>query len=328
MKKLLKWGGLIVLVCLLGWFAAARLGWLATDRQAMIARYADAPSKFLTIDGVPMHVRVEGEGFPVLMLHGSNQNLHQWDPLVERMGKGYKIIRVDWSPYGLSGPDPKGDYTNARAAQLVGGVLDALKVDRVAVISTSNGANVALQLNADRPDRIAAMSFSILPLERPSQTRPVDWKIKAALAFHENLLPSYHPLFYYRWIFEDTSHPGWKVPAYLPQMMYDMANLPDVIPRQKAYIASNVVLFKTTDVGAVAQKVAVPTQLIWCEQDTVISQGPEATTRRFTNTHVAVTRYPDVGHWPMWEQPDRFARDVKAFLARTVGPDAPVTAAP
>ncbi|MET0364093.1 MAG: alpha/beta hydrolase, partial [Sphingobium sp.] len=246
MKIFLKAAGLIIglaVLAFLGWFGAARMGWLASDREAMIARYADAPSRFLTIDGVPMHVRVEGKGFPVLMLHGSNQNLHQWDPLVARLGKGYKIIRVDWSPYGLSGPDPKGAYTNARAAQLVGGVLDALKVDKVAVVSTSNGGNVALQLNADRPERIAAMSFSILPLERPSQTRAIDWKIKAALAFHEAVLPYYHPLAFYRWILEDTSHPGWQVPDAAARLAYDMANLPGVIPHQKAYIASNVVLF-------------------------------------------------------------------------------------
>jgi pimeloyl-ACP methyl ester carboxylesterase len=330
MRKALRIVGVlagVVLLAFLGWFGAAKAGWLATDRDAMIARYAGAPSQFITVDGVPMHVRVEGQGYPVLMLHGSNQNLQQWDPLVERLRGHYRIIRLDWSPYGLSGPDPTGNYTNARAAQLVGGVLDALKIDRVAVISTSNGANVALQLNADRPERISAMSFSILPLERPSQTRAVNWKIKAALAFHEKLLPYYHPKFYYRWIFEDTSHPGWAVPDALPQMMYDMANMPGVIPRQKAYIASNVKLFKTTDVGAVAATVKAPTQLIWCELDTVISQGPEATTRRFTNTSVDVVRYPDVGHWPMWEQPERFAKDVKAFLDRTVGPKAPTAAA-
>jgi len=328
-RRTLRVAGLALGVLLLGflaWLGAARAGWLDSDRATMVARYAAPPSRFITVDGVPMHVRVEGQGFPVLMLHGSNQNMQQWDRVVERLRDHYQIIRVDWSPYGLSGADPTGNYTNARAAQLVGGVLDALKVGKVAVLSTSNGANVALQLNADRPNRIAALSFSILPLERPSQTRTIDWKIRAALAFHENILPYHHPKFYYRWILEDTSHPGWQVPDDAVQLAYDMANLPGVIPRQKAYIASNVKLFKTTDVGAIAATVTAPTQLVWCDLDTVISQGPETTTRRFTNTKVDVVRYRDVGHWPMWEQPDRFSRDVKAFLDRTVGPAAPVQA--
>ena len=99
------------------------------------------------------------------------------------------------------------------------------------------------------------MAFSILPLERPSQTRKVDWRIKQALAFHEAWLPDYHPRWYYRLVFRDTSHPGWQPPEFLSQMMYDMSNLPGAIQRQKKYLASNVVLFKTTDVGAIAAKV-------------------------------------------------------------------------
>lgn len=308
--------GLLValgLLLLLGWFVAAKAGWLASDRQAMIERYAQPPSRFITVDGVPMHVRVEGSGPAVLMLHGTGVNLHEWDPLAERLRDGYKIIRVDWPPYGLSGPDPKG-YSTAEAARLVGLVLDALNVHKVAVIATSNGSNVALQLNADDPSRITAMAFSILPLERPSQTRKVDWRIRALMRFHEALLPYYHSRYFYWLAFKDTSHPGWKVPPFLPQMMYDMSNLPNAIRNQKQYLASNVVLFKTSDVGAIAEKVHVPVLLQWCDADTVISQGAQASIRRFTNTHVTLIHYPNVGHWPMWEIPDRFAADIRRFL--------------
>ncbi|MET0362883.1 MAG: alpha/beta hydrolase [Sphingobium sp.] len=303
----------LALLALLLWFIPAKLGWFATDRAAMEQRYAGPPSTFMTVDGVRMHVRVEGKGFPVLMLHGTGVNLHEWDPLAERLKGRYRIVRVDWPPYGLSGPNPKG-YTTAEAARLVGLVLDRLNLTKVAVVATSNGSNVALQLNADKPERIAAMAFSILPLERPSQTRKVDWRIKTMLTFHEAVLPYYHPMIYYRLIFPDTGHVGWNPPAYLPQMMHDMSNLPGAIRNQKEYLASNVVLFKTTDVGAVAGKVKAPVLLQWCEQDTVISQGPEASVKRFTATKVRLVRYPDVGHWPMWEIPDRFAADIGTFL--------------
>lgn len=307
----------LLLLAFAAWFVPARLGMFATDRAAMVARYAQPPSRFITVDGVPMHVRVEGKGFPVLMLHGTGVNLHEWDPLAERLRSRYQVIRVDWPPYGLSGPNPKG-YTTPEAARLVGLVLDRLGVKKVAVVATSNGSNVALQLNADKPDRIAAMAFSILPLERPSQTRKVDWRIRQMLTFHEAVMPEYHPLVYYKLIFEDTGHPGWKVPPFLPQMMYDMSNLPDAIRNQKAYLAANVKLFKTTDVGAIAEKVTAPVLLQWCERDTVISQGPEASVARFTRTHVDLIRYPNVGHWPMWEIPDQFAGDVGKFLDRVV----------
>ena len=64
--------------------------------------------------------------------------------------------------------------------------------------------------------------------------------------------------------------------------------------------------------------IRAPVLLQWCERDTVIAQGAEASVRRFANTHVDLVRYPNVGHWPMWEIPDRFAQDIKTFLDRTV----------
>lgn len=308
----------LLLLLFLAWFMPAKMGAFATDRQAMIERYAGPPSTFVTVDGVPMHVRVEGSGPSVLMLHGTGVNLHEWDPLAERLRSTYRIVRIDWPPYGLSGPiNPRG-YTTAEAARLVGLVLDKLKILKIAVVATSNGSNVALQLNATRPGLVNAMVFSILPLERPSQTRAVDWRIANAVKFHKAWLPDYHPRWFYRLLFRDTGHPGWQPPEFLPQMMYDMSNLPGAIERQQEYLASNVVLFKTTDVGAIAEKVVVPVLLQWCEQDTVISQGAGASVKRFTNTSVKLINYPNVGHWPMWEIPDRFANDVRAFLDANV----------
>ncbi|MDE1150816.1 MAG: alpha/beta hydrolase [Azospirillaceae bacterium] len=311
-------GGLLGLILLLAvvflvWFVPAKLGWLASDRALMAERYAQAPSRFITVDGVPMHVRVEGKGPAVLMLHGTGVNMREWDPAVERLRDHYTIVRVDWPPYGLSGPDAKG-YTTAEAARLVGLVLDELKYDRIIVVATSNGCNVALQMNIDNPDRFRAMTFSMLPLERPSQTRKVDWRIRWMLNFHNAVLPDYHPKFYYRWVFEDTSHPGWVVPDYLPQMMYDMGNLAGAITNQQSFLKSNARLFQTTDMGAVAEQVRVPVLLQWSDEDTVISQGADASVKRFTQTQVKLIHYPGVGHWPMWEIPDQFAADLKAFL--------------
>ncbi|WP_035707140.1 alpha/beta fold hydrolase [Niveispirillum irakense] len=305
---------LLLAVSFLAWFIPAKLGWLATDRDAMIARYAQPPSRFIEVDGVPMHVRVEGQGPALLMLHGTGVNLHEWDPTAERLKTDYTVIRVDWPPYGLSGPNPKG-YTTAEAARLVGRVLDELAVDHVVVIATSNGCNVGLQLNIDNPARIRAMAFSVLPLIRPSQTRKVDWRLRQLIPLHNKWLPDYHARYFYQLVLQDTGHHGWEVPSYMVQMMYDMANLPGAITNQQAYLKSNVDLFQTMDVGAMAEHVRVPVLLQWPEEDTVIAQGADASVQRFTQaTSMTLIRYPNVGHWPMWEIPDQFAADIRTFL--------------
>lgn len=322
MSRAVRTALLIVLVLAAGIVAlvlALRAGAFATTLADGRAQFAGPPSQFVTVDGVELHVRDEGTGPPVVLLHGSIVNLHEWDPVVERLKSRYRLIRVDWPPYGFSGQDPTGVYTTARAAELVAGLVDRLGLQSFALVSTSNGSNVALEYNARHPGRVNAMAFSMLPLERPSQTRKVDWRLKAMGWFHSTFVPDWRTREFWRLVLVDTTSPGFVAPDVMVESMYVANNVPGALARQRAYIASNTKLFKTTDVGAVAEKVTAPVLLQWCEVDTVISQGAERSIARFSNTSVKLIRYPQLGHFPMWEDPDLFTRDLAAFLDEHAG---------
>lgn len=299
---------------------ALRAGWAETDRTVAIQRWAGPPSKFVTVDDVPIHVVEEGQGPVVVLLHGSIVDLAEWDDVAARLKGSYRVVRFSWPPYGLSGPDPKGEYTTARAADLMDGLMKALGHDRFAVVATSNGSNVALEFNRRYPGHATAMAFSMLPLERPSQTRKVDWRLQAMLAFHNNLVPGWRHKEFWQLVLEDTTPPTFKPRPEIAERIRDMNNLPGALERQAKYIASNTKLFKTTDVGAVAETVRVPVLLQWCSYDTVISQGPAASVKRFVNAKIELIEYPQLGHFPMWENPDLFTRDLKAFLDRYQAP--------
>ena len=307
---------LVLLALLAGIVLSMRAGWWNTDRAEMEARWAASPSRFTMVDGVRLHYRDEGKGPVVVLLHGSIVNLHEWSEVVPLMTDRFRVIRLDWSPYGLSGPDPTGQHTTARAAQLLDGLLRQLEVDRFTLVSTSNGANVALEYNRQFPGHATAMAFSVLPLERPSQTRVIDWRLRAMMPFHEYLVPDWRSHLWFRLILEDTTPDKFEPTAQMVDSIYATANLPGALQRQREYIADNARLFQTSDVGAVAEAVKVPVLLQWCSYDTVISQGAQASIDRFTNTRVELIEYRDLGHFPMWEDPVRFTRDLVAFIDR------------
>ena len=53
-----------------------------TDPVEMRAKYGSAPSQFLSLSpGLTVHVRDQGprDGFPVVLIHGSNASLHTCD---------------------------------------------------------------------------------------------------------------------------------------------------------------------------------------------------------------------------------------------------------
>ena len=313
----------ILLCAVLAFYATLRLGLWSSDADALKARYAQPPSQFLTIDNVPLHVRIEGNGPVVVMLHGSLLNLHEWDPVVTRLRAHYRIVRLDWPPYGLSGPDPTGIYSTPRAATLLAGLVDRLGLARFVIVATSNGCNVALEYAARHPGHIKAMAFSILPLERPSQTRRMDWRVAWLQAIHRAILPHYHFAFWYRLILEDTTPPSYRPSPKLVQMIYRMDNLPGAEQRQTRFIQSNVALFRNGDVMAQAAKVRVPVLLQWCDYDTVISQSARRSVAAFADASVKLVTYPDLGHFPMLEQPARFSNDLGAFLDSVDKPSPP-----
>lgn len=310
-------GGLVLL--LLGAIASLRAGLWQSDREALIAEYVVAPSRMVTVEGVPLHVRDEGQGPVVVMLHGSIVNLHEWDLVAERLIDRYRVVRLDWPPYGLSGPDPTGEYSTARAAQLLAGLVEQLDLPPFVLVATSNGGNVALEFNQRYPGHVRAIALSILPLERPSQARAVDWRIRAMRRFHDAVLPDFRFRSWYRLIVEDTT-PGFSPTDAMVEPVFDMNNLPGALRRQKQYVESNTKIFKAGDaIAKTAASVTVPVLLQWCDRDDVVSQGPQSTVARFSRTQVELVRYPDLGHFPMWEDPARFTADLRRFLERVTG---------
>ncbi len=309
--------GLIVMalaVAMVAVVVALRAGAGAMNPAQAKAFNAAPPSKFVTVDGVPLHYLDEGQGPVLLLLHGSIVNLHEWDLVVERLKDRYRLVRIDWPPYGVSGPDPKGTYSTPRSAELVAGFVAALDLPPFTLVSTSNGANVALEYASRHPERIEAMAFSILPLERPSQTRHVAWHMKWLARFHDRFLPDWRSRTFWRFVLQTTTPPGFEPTAAMIEPIYRANNQPGALARQRQYIAANTLAFKTSDVGAIAASVRVPVLLQWCGHDTVISQGAAPTIARFTNTRVTLIEYPDVGHFPMWEIPERFSADLAQWV--------------
>lgn len=308
----------LVLVLLVGGLVAAyatlRAGWWNPTPATARLREASPPSRFITVDGVPLHVRDEGRGPVLILLHGSIVNLHEWDLVALRLEDRYRVVRLDWPPYGLSGPDPSGVYTTARAAELLAGLVAALHLERFTLVATSNGGNVALEYAAHHPEHVEAMAFSILPLERPSQTRHVDASMRLLLAAHAALLPDYHFPFFYRMILTGTTPPSFHPSDAMVDSIYEADSLPGAAARQRQYIESTVRAFQTSDVGAIAGAIRVPVLLQWCGYDTVISQSAARTVARFTHAPVTLIEYPDLGHFPMWEDPDRFSSDLAHWL--------------
>lgn len=116
--------------------------------------YGGPPSRFVTVSGQRLHVRDEGQGPPLVLIHGTSSSLHTWDGWVARLSARHRIVRLDLPGFGLTGPAVDGDYSAARYADLVDGLADALGLGAVDVAGNSLGGRVALELARRHPARV------------------------------------------------------------------------------------------------------------------------------------------------------------------------------
>lgn len=156
-----KWAlrGLLALLAVLG-IAFLIFRTPDTDAAEMRAKYGGPPSQFVDIgDGVTVHLRDEGpkDAPAIVLLHGSNADLHTWEPWAQALKGQYRVIRFDQVGHGLTGPDPQHDYSRDNYVADVLAVADRLGLDRFILGGNSMGGKHALAFAVAHPDRVAGL---------------------------------------------------------------------------------------------------------------------------------------------------------------------------
>lgn len=155
MKSLMKWVGMALLAIVVAGGAALglmRAGAFNPSWEQVKERWAGPPSKFVKVGAVTLHVRDEGQGPVVLMLHSSMSNLRIWDAWADRLKTRHRVIRIDWPPYGLS-IDPRPSTGLQGVMKLVEAFVEQEKLDHFAIVGSSSGATLSVLYARPIPTR-------------------------------------------------------------------------------------------------------------------------------------------------------------------------------
>jgi pimeloyl-ACP methyl ester carboxylesterase len=110
-------------------------------------------------DGVRLAVHDDGEGPPVVLLHGltgTHRYVVMGSAALPR--GGFRVVSYDARGHGdsLPAPDPKAYGYDVLTADLEA-VLDELEIERATLAGASMGAHTILRLALEHPDRAAAL---------------------------------------------------------------------------------------------------------------------------------------------------------------------------
>ena len=118
--------------------------------------YADTPLG-------QVHYREAGSGPPVILFHESPLSGRVYEPTLPVLGRSVRAIAPDTPGYGASEPPPKPLSISGYSERLTL-LLDALEVERVALVGNHTGGAIAIQMAVDRPERVSALVVVGSPL--------------------------------------------------------------------------------------------------------------------------------------------------------------------
>ena len=313
-RKLVRWVACVFVAIALALCALVALSW-APDLpvDALKARWAAAPSLFISMDGMQVHLRDEGprdDPSPIVLLHGTSASLHTWEGWAAALRGQRRIIRFDLPGYALTGPDPRKAYNiGSDYPAFVLAVMDALKVQRFVLAGNSLGGQIAWHTALAAPqrvDKLILVDSSGYPLD--STSVPLGFRIarNPVLApLMQNILP--------RAVVESSLRNVYGQPERVTPELVDL--FMDMTRRagNRAALTERFKSGYTADTTRLAQ-IKAPTLILWGGQDRLI---PPNHGERFEKAITGAQRvvFPQLGHVPHEEDAAQTVVAVKAFLA-------------
>lgn len=180
---------------------------------------AQASLEHLTIpiNGLDMQITLAGQGEALLLLHGFPDSSKLWRKMIPGLADaGFRVIAPDQRGFGeTTAPEHVSDYSIAQIAADAIAVLDALGIERAALMGHDWGALIGWRLAADHPDRFSC--FVALSVGHP--------KAMIDAGFRQKLKSWYFILFLLRGIGEAVvSAADFKAFGWMTRHDPEMAN--------------------------------------------------------------------------------------------------------
>jgi pimeloyl-ACP methyl ester carboxylesterase len=283
------------------------------------ARGRELPHRLIEAHGVSTYVVDEGEGPPVVLIHGYGDTADGWRRVVPGLLERHRVIALDVPPFGRSG--------NPRAGRLLDfykpffpELLERLDVERATVIGHSLGGAIALHLTLEQPElveRLGLVAPAGLGKAPPWWWKALvgqgsAWKTVLSIPSPVTTLVAREGLrrFLDARLFHDPRQMRETI-DHLVNMHGSPRDLDRLLAAGRCCIDSY-----TGTLLEDSSAIDVPLWMVWGRHDGLV---PSEHALAFERVHptAAVHVFEDCGHYPQIELPTRFNRQLQDWMAAT-----------
>ncbi|QDV16713.1 Haloalkane dehalogenase [Gimesia panareensis] len=274
-------------------------------------------SHWLKIDGHQYHYLDEGQGTPLLMVHGNPTWSFAWRRLVKQLSQSYRVIAVDHMGCGLSDKPQDYPYTLANHIANLKTLIQELDLQQITLFAHDWGGAIGMGAAVDLPERFekfvlmntAAFRSQEIPLRIAVCRIPLlgAWgvrglnlfsgaAIKMAVEKHERMTPEVKAGFL-------GPYNNWQNRVAVHRFVQD-------IPLKPSHPSYDTLVH--VDEG-LAQFQGHPLLLIWGEQDWCFTTNfLDEFERRFPQAETL--RIPDAGHYVFEDAHEIMLPRIEQFL--------------
>jgi pimeloyl-ACP methyl ester carboxylesterase len=279
---------------------------MMSEQTAPISGYAP-------IKGGELYYELTGTGPALVFVHAGIANLRMWDEQAPAFSDRYTVLRYDARAFGRTRSEP----VPASDRQDLVDLLDHLGIAQAALVGCSRGGMLALDTAIDFPDRVVALGWVCSGV---SGWEPADELFTAEdIALYEAMGAAEQAHDFERvaeldvrlWV-DGPRQPEGRAAEHVRRKVYEMA-LQNY--KSHAHLFDEGLQLQAMEPPAVGRlgELTIPVLAIVGLLDSPATPAAAALLAE-SAPKVQVLNYPDAAHMPNMEHPERFNRDLGAFL--------------
>ncbi len=263
-------------------------------------------------DGLLNHRLLGDRGEVILLLNGGMMTHPAWTPVVNELGDAYRVLGCDFRGQ-LQSPGEGHHRLSDNVEDLVV-LLDALELDRVHLLGTSFGGEVALLLAALQPRRVRTLAAVTAADRTPDGMRE---NARQLQVLAHRVIDGADPGIFHQALLKDIYSPAFREAQAenLAARLKQSRALPESWYRGLFGILEAV---KDFDLSPWLGRIECPTLVVHAAQDAVM---PEERVRALAEAIAGAELriHPTSGHVLVAEDPAWLAGAYRDFLARHGG---------
>lgn len=264
--------------------------------------------EFVDADGSATRVLRAGDGPPLVLLHGTGGHLEAYAHNIAGLARHFHVVAYDMLGHGFS-DKPDLPYTPEVLSRHLLSLLDALDLGAVHISGESLGGWVAAWTAAHHPERVKGLVLNTpgnVANHPETMQRVKELSLKAASDPTREVIRGR-----LEWLFKDKS-----------LVTEELIDIRQSIYSQEGYLRAteNQVSVQDPQVREPfawradwTASIAAPTMLLWTDDDPTASvEDAKVLQDWIPGSSFALIE--GAGHWPQWERPEEFERQLITFL--------------